>query len=166
MSSWRRARWAAMKIRCRDEGPSRPQPTARPSGSGRGWRRPFSPAIPGDVDGRCEVGHQVRVAALNAEDGEERPHTIGHRADGADPRQLLEPAVERPRRIRVECNACALADAQRGDIRLIHARADLHGRRVHDVPYSEAGMYLPALQRLAPRSRIPFRNHHDTTLLS
>ena len=54
-----------------------------------------------------------------------------------------------------------LADAERRDVGLIHARAHLHGRRVDDVHDAEAGPHLLAFLHLAHRAVLPGGLEHD-----
>src|SRR5262249_46494165 len=127
-SSWTRLPSAAT---CASRAAARPPPppTARRRERPRRSPPPASSAIPGrvDVDRRREVGHQVRVAAVDAEDRQKRAHGVRRLADRDDLRELIEAPGERLRWKRVERDAHRLPDAERRDIRLIDLRANAHG---------------------------------------
>src|SRR5262249_61053368 len=99
--------------------------------------------------------------AVDREDGQKRPHLVRQPAGGADHRELIEAAVEMPRRIRIERDARRLADADVFDVGLADARPDAHRGGVHHLEdWLPAADFL-ALLHFAEGAALPDRLEHD-----
>ena len=92
-----------------------------------------------DVERGGEVGHQVRVGAVDVDQHDEDPHFRRQRRHHAQRRDLGDAAVEHEIGIRVEPDLDGLPDLQLVDVGLAHPRPHPHRRRVDDVDDRYAG---------------------------
>ena len=76
------------------------------------------------------LGQHVRIRSVDREYCEKRPDAAREAAGRADSRQLIEPAGELTRGIRIERDARLLTDTHVLDVGLAHARPHAHPRRV------------------------------------
>src|SRR5947209_19829499 len=97
----------------------------------------------------------MRIAALDAEHRQEGADAVGHRADRADLRQLVEAAAESLRGIRIERDASRSADLQVSDVGLINAGAHAHHRSIDNVADWKARAHFLTFLHFAHRAVLP-----------